>query len=77
MAMTCGTDLENCFIVSTGRLTGDMVAKAATVKMPIVASVAAAIDSGIAIAKRVNLTLVGFVRGMRMNVYTRPERILS
>jgi len=76
MAMPCGTDLENCFIVSTGRLTGDMVAKAATVKLPIVASVAAAIDSGIAIAKRVNLTLVGFVRGMRMNVYTRPERII-
>jgi FdhD protein len=76
MAMTCGTDLRNCFIVSTGRLTGDMVMKAATVKSPIVASVAAAIDSGIAIAKRVNLTLVGFVRGTHMNVYTCPERII-
>jgi FdhD protein len=53
-----------------------MVAKAATAKIPIVASVAAAIDSGIAIAKRVNLTLVGFVRGTHMNVYTRPERII-
>jgi FdhD protein len=77
MAMTSETNLENCFIVSTGRLTGDMVTKAAAVKLPIVASVAAAIDSGIAIAKRVNLTLVGFVRGTHMNVYTRPERILS
>ena len=71
-----GTDLGNSFIVSTGRLTGDMAMKAATVKLPIVASVAGAIDSGIAIAKRVNLTLVGFVRGMRMNVYTCPERII-
>jgi formate dehydrogenase accessory protein FdhD len=53
-----------------------MVMKAATVKLPIVASVAAAIDSGISVAKRANLTLVGFVRGMRMNVYTHLERII-
>ena len=76
MAMTSETNLEDCFIVSTGRLTGDMVTKVATVKLPIVASVAAAIDSGIAIAKQVNLTLVGFARGTHMNVYTRPERII-
>ncbi len=76
IAIMGGTDLENSFIVSTGRLTGDMVMKAATVKMPIVASVAAAIDSGIAIAKQVNLTLVGFVRGWRMNVYTCHERVI-
>jgi FdhD protein len=76
IAMMSGTDLGNSFIVSTGRLTGDMVMKAATVKLPIVASVAAAIDSGIFVAKRANLTLVGFVRGMRMNVYTHLERII-
>jgi FdhD protein len=69
-------DLGNSFIVSTGRLTGDMVRKVSTVKLPIVASVAAAIDSGIAIAKRVDLTLVGFVRSWRMNVYTCSERIV-
>ena len=77
MAIINKADLGKCFLASTGRLTGDMVTKAATVKLPVVASVAAAIDSGIAIAKRVNLTLVGFVRGTHMNVYTRPERILS
>jgi formate dehydrogenase assembly factor FdhD len=38
---------------------------------------AAAIDSGIAIAKDAELTLVGFVRGRRMNVYSFPERILA
>jgi FdhD protein len=75
-AMMSETDLADRFIVSTGRLTGDMAMKAATVRLPIVASVAAAIDSGIAIARRVDLTLVGFVRGMRMNVYTHPARIL-
>jgi len=70
------TDLGNCFLALTGRLTGDIVMKTARVNIPVVASIAAAIDSGIAIAKRVNLTLIGFVRGRRMNVYSFPERVL-
>lgn len=70
-------DFGRCFLVLSGRLTGDIVLKAAKVGIPIVASLAAAIDSGIAIAKDVNLTLIGFVRGKRMNIYNFPERILS
>jgi len=69
-------DFAKCFLALSGRLTGDIVSKAACVGLPIIASLAAAIDSGIAIAKRVNLTLVGFVRGMHMNVYTLPERMI-
>jgi FdhD protein len=70
-------DLHNCFLTLSGRLTGDIVLKAAKTGLPIVASLAAAIDSGIAIAKDVELTLVGFVRGRRMNIYSFPERILA
>jgi FdhD protein len=69
------TDFEQCFLVLSGRLTGDIVTKAARLKLPVVGSLAAAIDSGIAIAKSVELTLVGFVRGKRMNIYSFPERI--
>jgi FdhD protein len=69
-------DLRGCFLVLSGRLSGDIVFKAAKVDIPIVASIAAALDSGIAIAKKTRLTLVGFVRGRRMNVYTFPERII-
>jgi FdhD protein len=70
-------DLGKCFLTLTGRMTGDIVMKAARLGIPVVASMAAAIDSGIDIAKKANLTLVGFVRGKRMNVYTVPERVLS
>ena len=69
------TDLGNCFLALTGRLTGDIVMKSARVNLPIVTSIAAAIDSGIAIAKSVDLTLVGFARGRCMNVYTCAKRI--
>jgi FdhD protein len=65
-----------CLIVLTGRLTADIVLKVARAKVPIVASLAAALSSGIALARDVDLTLVGFARGSRLNVYTFPERIL-
>lgn len=67
---------SECFLVLSGRLTADIVLKAARVGIPVIASIAAALDSGIDIAKRANLTLIGFVRGKRMNVYNAPERIL-
>lgn len=70
------SSLEESFLTSTGRITGDIALKAARVKIPIVASIAAAVDSGIDVAKLTDLTLIGFVRGSRMNIYTHPERIV-
>lgn len=70
-------DFSECFLVLSGRLTADIVRKAARAGLPVVASLAAAIDSGIETASVAGLTLVGFVRGKRMNVYTFPERILA
>jgi len=66
---------NSCFLVSSGRLTGDVVLKAARVGIPILASISAPISSGIEVAERANLTLIGFVRGGRINVYTHPKRI--
>jgi len=70
------TSFSNCFLALSGRLSGDVVLKAARVGIPIVASISAALNSGIEVARKANLTLVGFVRGKRMNVYNAPERIL-
>ena len=64
-----------CFMVITGRVPGDMIYKAAKVGLPIVASVAAVLNSGVSSALKANISLVGFVRGKRMNVYSCPERI--
>lgn len=71
------TDFSQCFLALSGRLTGDIALKAARIGIPIAASLAAAVDSGVTIAKETNLTLIGFVRGNRMNIYNLPERILS
>ncbi|UCG35930.1 MAG: formate dehydrogenase accessory sulfurtransferase FdhD [Candidatus Bathyarchaeota archaeon] len=68
-------DINSCFLASSGRLTADIVMKAARMKIPIVASLSAPVDSGVDVAERAGLTLIGFVRGNRMNVYANPERI--
>jgi FdhD protein len=75
MAALKQTQFNECFLTSTGRLSGDIVFKAAKVGLPIVASLGAALDSGVAMAEAANLTLAGFVRGKRINIYCHPERI--
>ena len=66
---------ENVFLTSTGRLTADSVLKAIKAKIPIVASFSAAVESGIRLAFAYGITLIGFARGSRMNIYTHPERV--
>ena len=66
---------NNKILTSTGRLTGDSVLKAVRARIPIVASLSAAIESGIRLADSYGITLIGFARGKRMNIYTSPNRI--
>ncbi len=70
-----GEDLSRCFLGLSGRLTGDIVLKAARAGVPVVGSLAAAVDSGVIVAERFGVTLVGFARGTRMNVYACPARV--
>jgi formate dehydrogenase accessory protein FdhD len=66
---------SKCVIMSSGRQPANMVLKAARVGIPIVASVAGPMSSGIDAARKTGVTLVCFVRGQRANVYSCPERI--
>lgn len=68
-------NFSDLFLTSTGRLTGDSVLKAVRARLPIVVSHSAAIESGVRLAFTYGITLIGFVRGARMNVYTNPHRL--
>lgn len=69
-------DFNNSYIVYSGRMPADMMIKISRLKIPIVASNAAPMYSGYKIAKESNITMLGFVRGNRFNLYTCPERII-
>jgi len=75
LALLHSINLENSLLVCTGRLSGDMVLKGARVGILIIASISPPLISGIEIAKKTGITLIGFVRGQRMNIYSYPERI--
>jgi len=63
------------FAVSTGRLSGEIVLKIARVGIPVVASISSVLSSGVEIAEATGVTLIGFVRGNRMNVYSYSGRV--
>ncbi len=69
------SDFSRCVIVSSGRQPANMVLKAARVGVPIIASIASPISSGVIAARKTGVTLACFVREPRMNVYSHPERI--
>lgn len=75
-ALMRGVDLTNSILASSGRQSIDMVTKAARVGAPIVASIAGPLYSAIQVAEKTGVTLICFVRGQRMNIYTHPERVL-
>lgn len=61
----------------SGRLSFEIVQKAAVAGVPLVSAVSAPSSLAIDAAERFGMTLVGFVRDDRMNVYAHPERVVA
>ncbi len=66
---------DDRIVVTSGRVTSEIVHKVARRNVPIIISRAAPTDLGLKLAADLGLTLLGFVRGQRMNVYTNDWRI--
>jgi FdhD protein len=64
-------------LMVSGRVAFEIVAKALTGHVPIVAAVSAPTSLAAELADDAGVTLVGFLRGATMNVYTHPERVLA
>lgn len=70
-----GVDCDNLIMITSGRVSSDILVKAARAKIPAIVSKSAPTDLAIQLARRLGITLVGFARGSRMNVYANERRI--
>lgn len=69
--------LSDRIVMVSGRSSFEILQKCITAKVPIVCAVSAPSSLAVALAKQFGITLIGFLRGQRFNVYSGFERILT
>lgn len=69
-------DFAQTLMVTSGRISSEVIFKIQKCGIPIIISRSAPTNQAVKLAKDMGITLVGFVRGNRMNVYSEEERII-
>jgi FdhD protein len=67
--------LQDKILVSTGRASYEMVTKAVRLGLPVAASLSSPTSLAIELAEHLNCTLIGYLRGQRMRIYTHAWRL--
>jgi FdhD protein len=68
---------DDHIIITSGRVSSEILLKVAKRNIPLIVSQSAPTNLGVKLADDLGVTLVGFVRGKRMNVYTHAWRIAT
>ncbi len=69
--------LTCCIVMVSGRLSFEIVQKAAAAGAPILAAVSAPSSLAVELAEEMGLTLIGFLREGGFNIYTHPDRVIA
>jgi FdhD protein len=70
-----GVPVENKILLTSGRVTSEIMTKAGRNRFPVLISRAAPSCMAVNYAEDTGITLIGFARADRMNIYTWPNRI--
>ena len=69
-------DLSQCALLTSGRVPGELIEKALNTGVQVIVSRSAPMTRAVERARKHGITLCGFVRGERMNIYSGAERVL-
>ena len=69
------TSLEDCVLLVSGRASYELVQKALTMKIPVFCAISAPSSLAVDLARRFEMTLIGFLRGQDFNIYHGAARI--
>ncbi len=69
-------DLEDKIMLTSGRISSEMIIKVLKRGIPFLVSRSAPTDAALKIARDRNITLIGFCRGSRFNIYSGEERVV-
>lgn len=75
-ALVKGLNMKDLVVLTSGRVSSEIVLKAEKMKSAFLISRSAPTNQAVKLAEELNVTLIGFVRGSRMNVYTARERVV-
>ena len=75
--MLTNTPTADRLLLTTGRISSEMVTKAARMGTPIVASINSATQKAVQLGEAAGITVIGYVRGQQFSVYSHPERIVG
>ena len=76
-ALLTGGRMNEMGAFLSGRASLEMIVKAARARIPLVAAVSAPTDAAVDAARRLGITLCGFVRGDEITVYSREDRLCA
>lgn len=66
---------ENKVMITSGRISSDVLFKIQKCGMPMIVSRSAPTNQAVKLARDMMITLVGFARGNRVNIYSRGDRV--
>jgi len=74
-ASIMGIGLSDKIVLTSGRVSSEILIKAAKAGIPVIVSRSSPTDLAVELSVRLGVTVIGFARGHRMNIYSNPERI--
>ena len=74
-ALRNGIYMSQTFVISSGHISSEMVRKCLIANIPIIVSRSATTTLSVEIANKTGMTVIGFARDGKLNIYSHPERI--